>query len=138
MERKITVWWVYPGRTPVKWGTRSKYLNKKITRDGLPWDSIREYERWRSLKLLEKAGMITELRRQVSFPLKVGEVAICRYVADFTYLRDGEVVVEDVKPDFTKMSPRAMKAFKNTGAWRIYRIKWKLMKAIHGIEIKEV
>ena len=48
---------------------RNKYHNRKYSADGEVFDSKREYQRWQELKLLEKAGEIAELRRQVPFEL---------------------------------------------------------------------
>ena len=45
----------------------SKYHSKKITIDGMTFDSQKEYKRWCELRLLEKAGEITNLQRQVPF-----------------------------------------------------------------------
>ncbi len=51
-------------------------------------------------------------------------VIVCRYVADFVYIRDGRRVIEDVKSSFTKMLP-------------VYRLKKRLLAAV-GLEINEV
>ena len=48
---------------------RNKYHNRKYSADGEVFDSKKEYQRWQELKLLEKAGEIAELRRQVPFEL---------------------------------------------------------------------
>lgn len=102
----------------------SKYGNKKLTApDGQKFDSVKEYHRWGCLRLLERAGAISNLRRQVKYeliPPQAGERA-CTYIADFTYMEDGKLVVEDVK---------GMK----TDA---YKIKRKLMLWVHGIKIRE-
>ena len=111
----------------------SKYRNQKTTLDGVTFDSRKEAERWAELKLLERAGEISFLQRQVNFTLipkqtrdgKVIERPVT-YKADFTY-RDNESgldVVEDVKSQATKT--------------REYIIKRKLMLWEYGIEIKEV
>lgn len=102
----------------------SKYLNKKTVVDGIKFDSKKEAGRWVQLKILESKGEIEELMRQRRYDLRVKDVIICSYVADFTYWRCG-FHVEDVKSDFTRKNP-------------VYRIKKKLMKAIYGIDIKEV
>lgn len=47
----------------------SKYRSKKITVDGMTFDSKKEYKRWCELCLLQKAGKITDLERQVKFEL---------------------------------------------------------------------
>lgn len=108
----------------------SKYHNKQVTVDGIRFDSIREANRWQELKLMERAHEITDLQRQVPFKL----VPTCKtrrgktvygvsYIADFVY-RDnfGRQVVEDSK------------GFKTDS----YKLKYKLMLWIYGIEIQEV
>lgn len=107
----------------------NKYHSRKITRDGMTFDSMKEYRRYCELLLLERAGAITELQRQVKFELipaqridgKVAERA-CQYIADFVYRENGNRVVEDTKGVKTKD----------------YIIKRKLMLYIHGIRVKEV
>lgn len=108
---------------------KSKYGNRKIFVDGIVFDSRREAARWQELKLLERAGGITELERQVSYTLippqrigkRVAERAVT-YIADFRYRENGETVVEDAKGMRT----------------RDYIIKRKLMLYVHGIRIREV
>lgn len=117
---------------------RPKYGNKKIIVNGETFDSQKEARRNTTLRQMEQIGMITGLRRQVRFELvptqkdpetgKVIERAI-DYVADFCYQdADGKTVVEDVK------------GYRNTAnsAYRIFVIKRKLMRWIHGIEIREL
>ncbi len=102
----------------------NKYRNRKLTApDGQVFDSVKEYHRWGCLRLLERAGKIQGLQRQVSFelvPKQAGERA-CNYVADFVYYEDGKQVVEDCKGYKTE----------------VYRLKKKLMLWVHGIRIKE-
>lgn len=103
----------------------NKYGARKVTAsDGQKFDSVKEYHRWGCLKLLERAGKIKDLKRQVSYeliPKQAGERA-CSYVADFVYLdADGNTVVEDCK------------GFKTEG----YKIKRKLMLWVYGIRIRE-
>ncbi len=101
----------------------SKYGAKAVvTADGQRFDSQREYARWRELELLEHAGKIAHLRRQVRYPLNAinGEV-VAWYVADFIYEQDGKLVMEDTK------------GFKTP----LYRLKRKWIKAEYGIEILE-
>ena len=108
---------------------RSKYHSKKITIDGITFDSKKEAVRWKELVLLERAGRIQNLQRQVKFELipsqrvdgKVAERA-CHYVADFVYQEDGKTIVEDTK------------GFKTTD----YIIKRKLMLWVHKIRVKEI
>ena len=87
-------------------GKRSKYGNKKVTVDGITFDSLKEANRWRELKLLWRGKAIYSLKRQVKYELapsirqngKVIQRAI-NYYADFVYTdaRTGETIVEDVK-----------------------------------------
>lgn len=108
---------------------KSKYHSRKITRDGMVFDSVKEYRRFCELSLLERAGAIRNLKRQVKFELipsqrvngKVVERS-CTYVADFVYQQDGKIVVEDVKGVRTKD----------------YILKRKMMLFFHGIQIVEV
>lgn len=96
----------------------NKYHNKRVKIDGMFFDSTKEGERYKFLKLLERLGEITALKRQVRFELipkitheevvhlktkdkvvtKTDQLPI-NYTADFTYtiVKTGEEVVEDVK-----------------------------------------
>ena len=126
----------------------SKYHNKKArTADGLIHDSRKEARRWAELQLLERAGVISNLRRQVKYVLipkqeesfarygangnrladgtRVAERE-CAYIADFVYTKDGEEVVEDVK------------GYKQGGAYDVFAIKRKLMLHVHGIKVREI
>lgn len=105
---------------------RPKYGNHKTTVDGLIFDSKREAKRWGELNILLKGGMITNLKRQVPFNLDVKGRSVGTYYADFTYHDDkGFYVVEDVKSIITRKDP-------------VYRLKKRLMDAIHNIDIAEV
>lgn len=107
----------------------SKYGSRKITVDGITFDSRKEYFRWHELSLLAKAGVVSELQRQVKFELlpsqrvagKVVERPV-HYVADFVYQENGQTVVEDTKGFKTKD----------------YILKRKMMLYMHGIRIREV
>lgn len=107
---------------------RSKYGNVKVVdADGLTHDSRKEYRRWCELQLRERAGEISNLRRQVVFDLIVNDRLVCRYVADASYVENatGAKVVEDTKSEPTRKK-------------RDYRIKAKLFEAIYGYAIREV
>lgn len=88
------------------------------------FDSRKEASRWAELVLLERAGLISELRRQVRIPVVVNGKRVCVYVADATYTEAGQLVVEDTKSTITRRHP-------------VYRLKRKLLKAAMGIEIRE-
>lgn len=109
----------------------NKYNAKKVSKDGRTFDSKHEAGRYTELKLLQRAGKITDLRCQVSFlliPAQYDEKhrcieRPCKYVADFTYRdENGTFIVEDAKGLKTD----------------VYRIKKKLMLEKYGIRIKEV
>lgn len=107
---------------------RPKYGNRKVTdAEGNVHDSTKEYRRWCELELRQRAGEISDLRRQPVFDLLVNDVLVCRYVADAVYVENatGSKVVEDTKSEPTRKK-------------RDYRIKVKLLRAIHGIEVREV
>ena len=57
-----------------------KYKNKKITVDGESFDSKREYRRWCELRLLERAGEITDLQRQFKFVLIPAQREFCNEI----------------------------------------------------------
>ena len=83
----------------------NKYLNKKTEVDGIIFDSKREAARWLELKMLERAGKITDLERQVRFevcPKKYANKRARYYIADFVYKEDGKPVIEDVKSYMTR------------------------------------
>lgn len=106
-----------------------KYKNKKVTVDGITFDSLKEANRYSELKLLEKEGKISNLELQKEYTLiprqdidgKLAERP-CKYKADFVYSENGKTVVEDTKGFKTKD----------------YIIKRKLMLLIYHIKIREV
>lgn len=77
----------------------NKYRNTPVVVDGIRFDSKRESIRWHVLRLLERAGDIRNLKRQVSFDLHVDAKKIGSWRADFTYMdmTTHEAVTEDVK-----------------------------------------
>lgn len=100
----------------------TKYGNKRTTVDNVRFDSQLEARRYAELKLLQAAGSITRLTIQPRFRLDVNGEHLCDYIADFSYFSAGALVVEDAKGVKTA----------------VYRLKKKLMLAIHGIEIIEI
>ena len=104
-----------------------KYRNVKTVVDGITFDSAKEARRYGELKLLERSGRISGLEVQPAFRIVVNDCLICTYKADFRYVTDtphasGVVVTEDVKGLQTP----------------VYRLKKKLMLAVHGISVVEV
>lgn len=83
----------------------TKYKAKKTAVDGITFDSRKEAERWAELKVLERAGEITSLERQVRFevcPKRHANKRARYYVADFVYEERGTKVIEDVKSPMTR------------------------------------
>ena len=121
----------------------NKYGNKKVTIGGMTFDSKKECDRYYELKLLERAGKIRDLQRQVRIELipaqyetyeryskKTGErlpdgrrcvEKAVYYVADFVYWEGDQKIAEDAK------------GFKT----REYIIKRKLMRYLHGCVLRE-
>ena len=100
----------------------NKFRAVRTFASGVWFHSKGEAARWSELKLLERAGEITELDRQVPYELNVKGERVGTYIADFVYVEtETGFVVEDFKGVRTAE----------------YRIKAKLMKAIYGITIRE-
>jgi len=117
-KRKIGTATIVSESTAKKPLRATKYKAIPTFVDGIRFDSMKEAGRYRQLKAMLAAGLISELRLQPSFDL----VLECKYVADFEYLDDkGKRVIEDVKGYKT----------------REYKQKRRLMKRQHGIEILE-
>lgn len=110
--------------------SRRKYGNSKVTVQGITFDSKKEAARFQELSLMEKSGIIQDLKRQVKFqliPPQYDENGKCversvNYIADFVYRQNEVLTVEDVK------------GFKTPE----YILKRKLMLQLYKIRIKEV
>ena len=126
-----------------------KYGNKKVVVDGIEFDSRKEAQRYWELKLLQRAGQISGLELQKEFELipaqyetyprygKTGKrlqdgkrciEKSCTYKADFAYMKDGQLVVEDTKGYRDPASAGYAK----------FVIKRKLLLWRYGIKIIEV
>lgn len=121
---------------------RLKYGNKRVTYNGITFDSKKEMYRYIRLKSMQEEGLISDLRLQVPYELipaiyeeeivklktKTKVVKRCvqhavKYVADFVYKDHyGYETVEDSK------------GMRTEG----YLLKKKMMRAFLGITIKEV
>lgn len=120
---------------------KNKY-NARIYKVGNEvFHSRKELHRYEELLLLEKAGQIHNLRREVKYLLipcqreivwkngkpRQGKVIEreCSYIADFVYEENGQTIVEDVKGGSATKTDA-------------YIIKRKLMLYVHGIRVREV
>ena len=103
----------------------SKYHAVRTTIDGITFASKKEAQRYRELKLLERAGEISNLQLQVPYIIieksKYGRAI--KYVADFVYQESGKngPTVEDTKGYRTD----------------VYKLKKRLLAEKYSIEIKE-
>ena len=120
---------------------KNKYNAKKVTFDGITFDSKKEGLHYLLLKDMERKGEISNLRLQVPYELlpaiyrdeivhlktkdKIERRLVQRavnYVADFVYEKDGREVVVDTKG--LRLAD--------------YILKKKMMLALKGIEITEI
>ena len=112
----------------------NKYRNKKVTVDGIDFDSIKESVRYKQLKMFERSGLIKDLKLQVSYTLQPSfksngqTIRSIKYIADFDYFtsKDNRHILEDVK------SPATAKD-------KTYILKKKmLLYKYQNIEFKEI
>lgn len=128
------------------WQPKRKYKNTVIEHEGIKFDSKKEMKRFIVLKDAEKKGIISDLKLQVKFELipsifedytvqlKTKEKTKTRliqraitYTCDFQYIKNGELVVEDVKA-----SPKMAALDKS------FLIKEKLFRWKFGFSIKRI
>ena len=106
--------------------------HKRVRLYGHEFDSKAEAGRYLELRQQEKRGEISDLQLQPAFELiptaRVPHEKTLRahkYTADFQYVRNGKIVVEDVKSDYTRKD-------------REYNLNRKLMWMLKGIYVREV
>ena len=105
-----------------------KYRNIPTEIEGIRFDSRAEANRWQELKLLERAGLIRDLQRQVTYELIPGvkfEGALrrqpaLRLIVDFTYTERDKLILEDVKGVVTPM----------------FTLKRHILKALFGLDVR--
>lgn len=100
---------------------RNKYGARKTKADGITFHSAKEARRYNELKLLQKGNVISDLGIQPKFPVMINGITCFTYIADFSYVENGKIVIEDVKGQRTQ----------------IYRLKKKCVEAYYGIKILE-
>ena len=96
------------GRSCFALPKKNKYGNRKTTVEGITFDSAKEANRYRELKMLEISGLISDLKIQQRFEIvpKAGGNKRARfYIADFTYFEGGKKIIEDVKSEITRKNP---------------------------------
>lgn len=102
----------------------NKFNAMPVVIDEIRFASKREAARYSDLKMLQRAGVIEDLTVQVPFDCRINGHKICTYKADFAYTQTetGQRVIEDSKGYPTP----------------VYRLKKKLVEALHNILIVEV
>lgn len=105
-------------------GRENKYRAKRTVLDGVTFDSKGESQRFAFLSLMEKRGVISNLRLQVPYKMMHQDHLLTTYKADFVYDVGECEVVEDFKSSATRT--------------QVYMLKKKMMRIMHGIAIKEV
>lgn len=101
--------------------TKSKYSNRKVNIDGITFDSKKEANRYKELKILENIGKISNLVLQPiyvlqeSFEYKSKKIRAIKYIGDFEYVdsKTGNKVLEDTKGFKTKDYLIKVKLLKN-------------------------
>ena len=112
--------WTYQKAWKQQRRPQNKYGAVRQIHDDGAFDSKAELRRWCDLKILERAGEIRNLERQVRFPIEINGVHVCDYIADFVFFENGVRVVEDKKGVQTDT----------------FRIKAKLMRALYNIDVR--
>jgi hypothetical protein len=100
---------------------KNKYNAKKTEFDGVMYDSKKEACRASELNAMLLDGKIMKIERQVPIACTINNIKVCKLICDFVYtLADGTVIHEDVKG---MVLP-------------VFKLKQKLVKAIHGIDVQ--
>lgn len=124
VQAKMTTLTSAQYRETVKQPKKSKYGNKRVEYDGHTFDSILERDYYIHLKLRERLGEVYEVEMQRPISLRVNGFVVGTLRVDFWFYDDVQkrTRVVDTKGFETDVS----------------RIKRKLVKAIHGIDVEIV
>jgi len=110
---------------------KSKFGNSITIYNGEKFHSKKEAGYAQYLDMMIKAKRVTKYEKQIPFDIVINNVKICKYVLDYAvHYPSGVVEYVDVKP-FDK---RKKKFILNP----VYQLKKKMMKAVHGINLKEI
>lgn len=137
-----------------------KYGNKKVTQDGIFFDSKKESRRYAELKIMQKAGIISDLELQKPFELIPAQYEVIpRFGKNGKRLKDGKKCIEKscvYKADFVYKIKKERKEPLPDGNFNVYDyyetvvedtkgmrttdyiIKRKLMLYKYGIRIQEL
>jgi hypothetical protein len=109
---------------PLRLGKKPhKYKAKPLTVDGIRFDSTAEAKHYAELKILERAGEITELTVHPRYPIIINKRQVCIVELDFSYRdKEGHTHFIDCKGMDTAIS----------------KLKRKLVFAVHAITVEIV
>ena len=107
--------------------------HETVTINGITFDSMAEADRYKILRVMEKTGKISGLECHPRWEIIPQQQVdghrnfhAAHYTADFKYYdQDGQLVVEDVKSEYTRQAED-------------YRLRRKLMYLMHGIYVEEI
>lgn len=107
-----------------------KYKNQPQSEDGYAFGSKLEVRRYFELKTMQAAKLISELKVHPEFALHSPDPngiprRVCAYIADFSYVRDGKLTIEDCKSSATRANST-------------YRLKRAMLSIEYGIEVIEI
>lgn len=105
---------------------RNKFFANKAVYEGELFDSTAEIIVWKQCQFRLMTGAIRDLKRQVKIECRVYGEKVCDYVCDIVYfdVAQNKTVYVDVKSVITAKLP-------------VYRLKKRLVKACHRIDIQE-
>lgn len=122
-------------KSKTKKNDKHKYGAKQTEVDNIRFDSKWEAKRYCELKILEKNKQIVDLKLQLPFSLDINNIKICNYIADFVYKINSKELKNELK-DFLFQDNLIIEDAKGFITPE-YKLKKKLMKAVHGINIFE-
>ena len=105
----------------------NKYHNKKCIYKDMTFDSKKERDYYIVLEMMLKNNQITDLKTQVKFELQPSfkfngkTIRSINYIADFTYVKNGKLIIVDTKGYRTE----------------VYKLKKKMMQ-YKGYNIEEI
>jgi hypothetical protein len=100
-----------------------KYRAVPTVQDGIRFDSKSEAQHYARLKLLEAAGLISDLRCHQRWPLVVNGVDCGAYESDYDYLQDGQHMIVDLKGAITDLYAFKKRVFEAVYPFRITEIR---------------
>lgn len=105
---------------------KNKYGARKVKTDEGTFDSEGEHKYWCKLKMMQKAGIIEKLERQVRFDFVINGVKIGHYTCDFFFfdVEQNKARVLDFKGKY-RLPPDVP-------------LRMKLVKALHGHDVEIV